>query len=176
MGMSELTSGQDAKGRDVRRKSFAALAFLIWLLGPSWALAGGALDGRVFSGVIGPAENPDLADSLHFSDGYFWSDICTRCGFVPGVYTSEETPDGIRFTGVLESDSRGQFDYTGLARHDGTMEVTIQWERKRWYWTSRREIVFQGTLEAGTQAATLIQIRQKMTDMDADANPLCARF
>lgn len=158
------------------RRGFAGFALVLWLAGAGLAMAGGALDGRVFSGVIGPAENPDLSDSLHFSDGYFWSDICTRCGFVPGVYSAEETPDGIRFTGVLESDSRGRFDYDGLARPDGTIEVTIRWERRRWYWTSRREIVFLGTVETETMAAPLVQIRQEMENIDAEANPLCARF
>lgn len=106
--------------------------------------ADSALDGRSFAGMIGPAENPDLADSLFFSDGHFWSDICTRCGFLPGRYNTEKTESGIRFTGTLQSDSRGRFDYDGLVADDGSIRVSITWERSRWYWTARREIVFVG--------------------------------
>lgn len=160
----------------MRRTAPAAVAVLVWFCWQGVALAGGVLDGRVFPGVIGPAEAPDLSDSLHFSEGYFWSDICTRCGFQPGVYTAVETTEGIRFTGFLESDSRGRFDYDGLVRDDGAIEVTIRWERRRWYWTSRREIVFVGSEDTGTEAAALTRIRQQMTGTDADANPLCARF
>jgi hypothetical protein len=95
-------------------------------------------------GMIGPVEAPDLADSLHFEDGYFWSDICTRCGFLPGAYRSETTDEGIIFLGVLESDSRGLFEYEGLVCEGVVIEVLIRLERKRWYWTSSREIAFQG--------------------------------
>lgn len=140
------------------------------------AMADGALDGRVFSGKIGPVENPDLDDSLHFNDGYFWSDICTRCGFQPGRYTSTRTDDGIRFSGVLVSDSRGQFDYDGLVRADGTLSVTIRWERKRWYWTSQREIAFEGHEDPVSTAVNLTRVRAEIEANDPDANPLCARF
>ena len=148
---------------------------LAWLFCVSLAQAGDALDSRIFTGVIGPSENPDLKDSLHFSDGHFWSDICTRCGFVPGPYASERTKDGTRFTGVLESESRGQFEYNGLVRDDGTIQVSIRWVRKRWYWTSSREIVFQGSEDRGG-APSLTQIRSEMQGFDTTRNPLCARF
>ena len=91
------------------RFASALFAMALVAMTSATAMADGALDGRVFSGKIGPVENPDLDDSLHFNDGYFWSDICTRCGFQPGRYTSTRTDDGIRFSGVLVSDSRGQF-------------------------------------------------------------------
>lgn len=138
--------------------------------------AEGALDGRSFSGMIGPAENPDLADSLFFNDGHFWSDICTRCGFVPGPYDTEETADGVRFIGTLESKSRGRFDYDGLVADDGSILVSITWERRRWYWTSRREIVFRGEGMPDTQAGSLAGIRREMQVMNPDGNPMCARF
>ena len=154
----------------------ARLTMLIWLFWPCATLADGLLDGRVFTGMIGPADNPDLADSLHFDDGHFWSDICTRCGFVPGDYTAEMTEKGIVFRGRLESDSRGRFDYEGLVRDDGTIQVSIRWEKKRWYWTTRREIAFHGTDAERTQPQTLNQVRLKMSSVDPGANPLCARF
>ena len=152
------------------------IAVGLWLICHGMALGGGLLDGRVFNGMIGPAENPDLADSLHFDNGHFWSDICTRCGFVPGEYEAEETDGGIVFRGTLESESRGRFDYEGLAKADGTMRVAIRWERRRWYWTSRREIAFEGTDSDQATQQTLERIRAEMGDMDPSSNPLCARF
>ena len=152
---------------------------LILLLTFAWISDGhadGLLDGKTFSGMIGPAENPDLPDNLYFDDGYFWSNICTRCGFVPGVYHSEETADGVRFTGTLESDSRGRFDYEGILSSDGSVVVSVKWERRRWYWTSKREIVFVGELSETGKAPSLSETRQDMQSMDPDGNPLCARF
>lgn len=138
--------------------------------------AGGLLDGKVFVGMIGPAENPDLSDSLSFNEGHFWSDICTRCGFVPGPYRAEETEDGIVFSGTLESESRGRFEYKGTVSEDGTILASIQWERRRWYWTSKREILFLGALSASEPIVSLSEIRQQMQTSDPEGNPLCARF
>lgn len=56
---------------------------LVW---PTISKAQGLLDGKAYLGMIGPTENPDLPDGLYFDDGHFWSDICTRCGFIPGAY------------------------------------------------------------------------------------------
>lgn len=156
--------------------SFLALAFVLSFFGAAKANAEGVLDGLVFSGMIGPAQNPDLADSLYFDEGRFWSDICTQCGFAPGTYDAAETADGIRFSGTLESDSRGRFDYDGLVQDDGTIQVSITWERRRWYWTSRREIAFVGALSTQRKVASLADVIQAMQSLDPEGNPLCARF
>lgn len=152
------------------------LVLSLFLCSGQGVYANGLLDGRVFTGMIGPVENPDLADSLNFESGQFWSDICTRCGFQPGTYDSNMTDEGVVFTGVLESDSRGSFEYNGLVREDGTIEVSIRWERRRWYWTSQREIAFRGTTSPADETLSLITIPQNMDGVDFGANPLCARF
>lgn len=160
-----------------RRIAVSLIASLLFAL--TWTVEGNAedvLDGRSFSGMIGPVENPDLEDTLFFDKGYFWSDICTRCGFLPGQYDTEEAVDGVRFTGTLESDSRGRFDYDGLVSYDGSIRVSITWERRRWYWTSRREIVFIGKHKSEIETASLSGLRQEMQLMDPDGNPMCARF
>lgn len=154
---------------------------MLWALSVLLSLAQGVtanelLDGKVFTGMIGPTENPDLADSLHFSDGYFWSDICTRCGFQPGTYSAKMTNEGIIFTGILESVSHGRFEYHGTVRDDDTIEASIQWERQRWYWASRREFAFQGTFSSLEKITSLKKARQNMDGADAGTNPLCARF
>ncbi|WP_162798238.1 hypothetical protein [Sulfitobacter sp. SK011] len=156
-------------------KSLALIFFLAFVWAP-FGNAEGLLDGKTFSGMIGPAENPDLPDNLYFDDGHFWSQICTRCGFVPGVYQAEETAEGVRFTGTLESESRGRFDYVGVLKDDGSVVVSVVWERRRWYWTSTREIMFVGALSEPVLTVSLSKTRQDMQTIDPDGNPLCARF
>jgi hypothetical protein len=136
----------------------------------------GLLDGHVFEGMIGPSEAPDLEDRLHFSDGHFWSDICARCGFLPGPYEAEETAAGIEFSGTLRSDSRGEFRYEGVVSNSGDIEVEIRWQRRRWYWTASRDIVFLGQVSERLQAEGLTAIGRRMEAFDPDSNPACARF
>lgn len=140
------------------------------------ALAAGLLDGRAFEGMIGPAEAPDLEDRLYFDDGHFWSDACTRCGFVPGKYEARSTDDGVAFSGVLESESRGRFEYRGTVTPDGEIEVAINWEKKRWYWTSRREIAFVGTPIDASGEFQLEGVLKRMNRHDPEENPACSRF
>jgi len=153
---------------------WVAVACILLTGAPGWA--GGLLDGRVFSGMIGPAEDPDLPDKLHFKNGHFWSDICTECGFLPGRYEAEQTAAGIAFTGTLESDTRGRFAYSGLVQPGGTIRVDIHWERHRWYWTTSRRIVFVGSPVTVTQPETLSKVRQRIDTLNPDTNPRCARF
>lgn len=152
------------------------MAFFLTLAAAVQADTDGVLDGRAYSGMIGPVENPDLEDRLYFEDGHFWSDICTRCGFEPGLYETEEIAKGVRFTGTLESDSRGQFDYDGLVREDGAIHVSITWERRRWYWTATREIAFVGEAQAGGEPASLEELGRMLQSIDPNGNPMCTRF
>lgn len=159
-----------------RWKMLAAAALCTWTFGAAPATAQGLLDGQTFSGMIGPAETPDLEDRLYFRDGQFWSDICIRCGFLPGPYSAEATGEGIRFTGRLDSESRGSFDYRGVVRPDGDIEVSIRWERKRWYWTAQREIVFRGAHDDAVANVTLEQVNLTIESINPDSDPQCARF
>lgn len=161
--------------KDYRYYSFA-LAIIFAIAWPWHVYAEGILDGQVFSGMIGPSENPDLPDRLYFDDGYFWSDLCTGCGFAPGEYEAEKSAGGTRFKGTLYSKSRGRFDYEGLVRDDQTIEVSITWERRRWYWTSKREIVFVGQASSSSEVVNLSDTRRAMQLNDPNANPMCARF
>jgi hypothetical protein len=156
------------------KRLFCTLTFciLFW----SAAHADGSLDGRVFTGVLGPEENPVQPDSLYFSDGHFWSDICADCGFEPGAYITKATEKGLEFSGILESESRGKFTYDGLIESDGAIKVSIQWERRRWYWTSQRKLAFLGKDEGEALVVTLKDVRLQLENLDTDSNPLCARF
>ncbi len=156
-------------------KYFTFVSFLVF----AWtatAQENGLLDGKVFTGMIGPSENPDLADTLYFNQGHFWSDICTRCGFVPGPYVAQEADGGIEFSGTLQSESRGRFNYDGTVGTEGDVIVSITWERRRWYWTSTRKIAFVGHLSTSPQTDSISEIYRQMEASNPDANPLCARF
>ncbi len=142
-----------------RLSKLAAVTLLLELFCGGAAYAVGLLDGRIFEGMIGPVKAPDLADRLHFEDGHFWSDICARCGFHPGEYHSEMTDRGIVFRGILESESRGRFEYERLVGGYGAIEASIRSERKRWYWTSSREIAFRGRTKEEFTSQPLSQIR-----------------
>ncbi len=156
------------------KRLFCTLIFCIFFWSPTHA--DGNLDGRVFTGVLGPEENPVQPDSLYFSDGHFWSDICSDCGFEPGKYLTKETEKGLEFSGVLESESRGKFTYDGVVKEDGAIKVSIQWERRRWYWTSRRRLAFLGRDDGEALESTLTEVRLKLENLDTSSNPLCARF
>jgi len=115
--------------------------------------ASGPLDGMVFAGLIGPEDNRELDDELHFNNGRFWSKACLECGFQPGMYWSRRVGDEIHFRGTLRSDDRGNFDYEGVVDGDD-VTVTIHWTKRRWYWTIDRRLAFRGTTVADQTAAT----------------------
>lgn len=132
----------------------------------------GPLDGMVFAGQIGPADNPDRADHLYFADGQFWSGECVRCGFEPGVYWVRHTADGIAFRGVLESAERGTFTYKGMVR-DGRIDVSINWRHERWYWTIDRDLRFIGELVSGGTAGMTIDEARAMAGGDQARGENC---
>lgn len=118
--------------------------------------ASGPLDGMIFAGRIGPADDPDLDDHLYFENGRFWSGECVRCGFEPGVYWVRRTGSGIAFRGVLRSAHRGTFTYEGLVSGD-TIEVSIHWRHERWYWTIDRDLRFVGKAVTGKAAGMTLE-------------------
>ena len=107
--------------------------------------AAGGLDGADFEGVLAPADGGQgIPDSLHFREGYYWSRGCIACSFAPGIYWTRKVGKATAFTGVLKSPERGSFKYEGLVEGD-QIDVTLYWERARWYWTLKRDFRFTGT-------------------------------
>ena len=110
-------------------------------------LASGVLDGLVFFGEMGQRGEQGYEDKLSFADGQFWSEICIRCGFKPGSYWTRQEPDGIHFRGELKG-GFGVFVYEGRII-DGQAIVDVVWSKERWYWTSGRDLAFEGSTIPG---------------------------
>lgn len=116
-------------------------------------LANGALDGMVFAGKIGGNENPSIDDKLHFKDGTFWSTFCVKFGLAPGKYWARSVGDQIEFRGVLKGEP-GSFAYMGSV-HEGIATVSMQWTKRRWYWTIEKELNFVGKLVPRTEEPSM---------------------
>lgn len=114
----------------------------------------GPLDGKAFVGQFGPEGEPaDMTDTLYFGSGQFWSANCVPCGFGPGIYWTRRADGGTHFPGKLHSDTGGTFTYVGVVR-DGSIEVRINWQKDRWYWSIDRDFWFEGELAPGKDAGT----------------------
>ena len=103
----------------------------------------GPLDGRVFVGRIGPAEDPDYDEELHFNEGLFWSKNCVPCGYPPAPYRSRRVGDEIRFRGELRNAAGTRFVYEGVVAGERA-EAAARWTKARWYWTLERDLAFRG--------------------------------
>lgn len=124
-------------------------------------VASGPLDGMVFSGMLGPEGNLDSEDELYFSNGKFWSKLCTKCGFQPGDYWVRTVGDVTHFQGQLISE-RGVFDYFGTLK-DGKLEATMDWTIKRWYWSIERDYAFSGVLKVDENKLSATEASQVAT-------------
>jgi len=114
----------------------------------------GALDGLSFVGTLRSADKTSGRDDvLYFGDGQFWSKNCVPCGFQPGAYYVRHVGGSIEFQGVLESQDRGRFHYTGIVR-DGRIDVHINWRKNRWYWTINKDFRFEGDLAEGIEVSS----------------------
>lgn len=140
--------------------------------GSGSSMASGPLDGMVFAGRIGPADNPDVADRLYFDDGKFWSYGCTRCGFDPGAYWVRHVDGGIAFRGVLQSAGRGRLNYQGFVR-DGKIDVSINWLHERWYWTIERDLRFVGEAVTGETAGMTLEEARSLANGSEPRSDRC---
>lgn len=132
----------------------------------------GPLDGMSFIGKIGPEDNRDLDDELHFVAGQFWSSNCVACGYQPGAYWSRSVGDSIEFHGSLRSGGGGSFEFVGRVLGDQA-DVRIRWTQKRWYGDVERKLAFVGVL---APAAPSQGIAAVPAGSSADARPRCRRL
>lgn len=137
---------------------------------PMTETGAGPLDGMVFVGMIGSAEDPDYAEELHFNNGYFWSKHCLSCGYMPGPYWVRIEGGTIHFRGELSRVDSSVFEYTGQVS-DGKIEVDVRWRKERWYWSIDQMLYFAGVLEPARGAVQIDDAGQLATSARADPLP-----
>ena len=117
-----------------------ALMAMLMVSLPVPAAGAGPLDGRKYSaGIVrNDADDDDrkrpLQDKLTFRDGKFSSAVCRRFNFGEAPYWVREENGQIHFLAELTSPTDGTMVWKGTVRGD-TLEGTMRWTKKRWYWT-----------------------------------------
>ncbi len=109
----------------------------------------GLLDGMSFVGLNGEAGkplDPDEHEEITFHDGLFTSVSCEPYHFGSAEYSTTEVDGAIHFTAVTESPTHGKISWQGVVK-GRTAEVGFVWTKERWYWNTRREYWFRGTLK-----------------------------
>ena len=105
------------------------------------------LDGKKFSGPTGEkGKKVHHEDVLSFRDGKFTSSECFQYGFKGGPYTITIEGDTIHFQAETISPTHGKMVWQGTLKGD-TLDVTYNWTKERWFWTTFREYWFRGTLQ-----------------------------
>ena len=105
------------------------------------------LNGKKFIGPTGEkGKKVHHEDLLRFSDGKFTSSECFQYGFKGGPYTTTIEGDKIHFQAETISPTHGKMVWQGTLKGD-TLEVTYNWTKERWFWTTYREYWFKGTLK-----------------------------
>ena len=117
----------------------------------------GVLDSMIFVGVIGPPDSMDYPEELHFNDGQMWTKNCAECGFQPAPYWTRQIGENVHFVSTLTSASGSTFTYNGIVQA-GSVQVQVQWTKKRWYWSLERALIFKGNRALARQATLPEQV------------------
>ncbi|MEX6501693.1 hypothetical protein [Pseudomonas zhanjiangensis] len=107
------------------------------------------LDGKTFigrNGEKGHSLATDEQEALIFADGLFTSASCEPYSFGSSEYSTRVDGERIYFEALTTSPSHGQIAWQGVVEGD-TARATFVWTKKRWYWDTRREYWFEGTLK-----------------------------
>jgi len=105
------------------------------------------LDGKKFIGPTGEkGKKVHHEDVLTFRDGKFTSSECFQYGFEGGPYTTTVEGDTIHFQAETISPTHGKMVWQGSLKGD-SLDVTYNWTKERWLWTTYKEYWFRGTLK-----------------------------
>jgi len=127
------------------------LILFMCMFNQAWAGGGShLLDGKSFVGKNGEvgqklAEYED--EEIVFMDGLFTSISCEPYNFGSSPYNAKVIGDQIHFDTVTESPTHGKISWQGVI-DEGHAEVNFVWTKERWYWDTRREYWFRGTLKS----------------------------
>ena len=146
------SSHKEAPTRGVPRSmlTLIVVVFYCCLLGQAWAADGShSLDGTAFVGKNGEV-GQDLAEyedeEITFENGLFTSVSCEPYKFSSSPYQTKVIDGKIHFTAITDSPSHGKISWSGII--DGQKAtVSFVWTKERWYWDTRREYWFRGTLK-----------------------------
>ncbi len=96
----------------------------------SLAFAAAALDGKTFTGQIGPQGKTDgQADDFVFSDGSFESTLCTTFGYGKGAYQTESKDGAVTFTAETTSKDGGTMQWHGAVKEDQIEGTVVSTEK-----------------------------------------------
>ena len=119
----------------------AVLGMVLGLALPVWAA--GTLDGKTFSGQIGPQGQTDgKADDFIFQNGEFESTLCETFGYGKGAYTEAASGDAVEFTAETANQQGGTMRWKGLVKGEMIEGAAVSTENGQ---TS--ESWFHGTLK-----------------------------
>lgn len=107
------------------------------------------LDGKTFIGRNGEKGNSlatDEEEALIFADGLFTSASCEPYNFGSSEYATRVDGERIYFEATTTSPSHGQIAWQGVVEGT-TARATFVWTKERWYWDTRREYWFEGSLK-----------------------------
>ncbi|SHG86599.1 hypothetical protein [Marivita hallyeonensis] len=108
----------------------------------------GALDGLRFDTVMGlQGKPPEFKDYVQFSDGLFMSRECEdRCNYPPSAYLTREVDGGTAFIVEAYCPTKSTtMVWRGAVRGD-SVQGTVTWTSKRWYWDTEQVLEFRGNL------------------------------
>ncbi len=117
------------------------------------------LDGKQFKAGIVRADADEekkkspLGDLLIFNEGKFSSVVCKKYNFAAAPYQVSKDGDQVHFSAVLHSPTDGKMAWKGIIRGD-SLEGTMHWTKKRWYWTIDVEHKIVGKLEVGLNSGS----------------------
>ena len=133
------------------QQCFILIALLcVFLTSPSFAgEVSGLLDGMTFvgnNGEKGRELDPEEYEEIIFKNGLFRSVSCDPYNFDSSEYSTTVVGNTIHFEAVTESPTNGKIAWQGVVDGD-TAEITFIWTKERWYWDTRKEYWFRGTLK-----------------------------
>lgn len=107
------------------------------------------LDGMSFvgnNGEKGRDLDPNEHEEIVFENGRFRSLSCDPYDFGDSGYSTTVARDVIHFEAVTTSPTHGKIAWRGTVA-GGMALVTFVWTKERWYWNTRREYWFKGSLK-----------------------------
>ncbi len=127
--------------RWLRAVSVIGLVSVFLMPGPAFAV--NPLEGKTFSGVVGPkGKTEGQADNFVFQDGKFESTLCTTFGYGKGNYKTAAKGDATEFTTETMSKKGGKMRWRGVVKGNQIEGTAVSVENGQ-----ASESWFKGTLK-----------------------------